>query len=291
LLIDYIPRIYKLLIKEELTVPAVFYPSFPKAWQRYTRWTLKGATLTIFLGVLFYLQLVNFWYDPYKQPAIKGLSALRGNYEVSEFKLNNQPIPYSPLDTVRWQQATFEKWTTLTFKVNKPVNLDLSNGGGAPMRDINRTFELTGVAGGQRVFYYEADTVNKVLYLQDKNRGGARNQRNREYRGNTEGRVRSDKAKQGQDQWIPKEALAAIGPEDPKINPIARSTRRTRGIEEESKGGGKRNRMVLTYQIQDGGKRVILSGINERKDSIYVVLNRYDKKYLLPESTLKAGSY
>jgi hypothetical protein len=192
---------------------------------------------------------------------------------------------------VRWQQATFEKWTTLTFKVNKPVNLDLSNGGGAPMRDINRTFELTGVAGGQRVFYYEADTVNKVLYLQDKNRGGARNQRNREYRGNTEGRVRSDKAKQGQDQWIPKEALAAIGPEDPKINPIARSTRRTRGIEEESKGGGKRNRMVLTYQIQDGGKRVILSGINERKDSIYVVLNRYDKKYLLPESTLKAGSY
>jgi len=295
LLIDYIPRIYKLLIKEEFTVPAVFYPTFPKAWQRYTRWTLKGATLVIFLGVLFYLQLVNFWYDPYKQPAIKGLTELRGNYNITEFRVNNQVIPYSPLDSVRWQQATFEKWTTLTFKVNKPVNLDLSNGGGAPMRDLNRTFELTGVAGGQRVFYYEADTKNQVLYLQDKNRGGGeRSQRNREYRGNTEGRVKAPRAKKDQtpeEQWIPKEALAVIGPEDPKINPIARSTRRTKGIEEESKSGGKRNRMILKYEIQDGGKRVILSGINEKKDSIYVVLDRYKKQYLLPESTLQAGSY
>jgi len=139
---------------------------------------LKTATIVLFLPVFTYLAVVNFLYDPYKQPALKGIPELRGNYEVSEFKINNQVIPYSPTDTLRWQQATFEKWTTLTFKVNKPVELDLSNGGGAPMRDINRTFELTGVAGGQRVFYYEADTVNKVLYLQDKNRG-SRNQENR----------------------------------------------------------------------------------------------------------------
>jgi hypothetical protein len=36
------------------------------------------------------------------------------------------------------------------------------------MRDINRTFEIAGVGGGRRVFYYEADTVNHILYLQDK---------------------------------------------------------------------------------------------------------------------------
>ncbi|NBA88995.1 hypothetical protein GVN16_24680 [Emticicia sp. CRIBPO] len=300
LLIDYVPKIYSLLIKERFTIPFTYYPVFDKAWQRITRITLKTVTIVLFLPVFLYLAIINFLYDPYKQPAQKGIKALRGNYEVSEFRINNQVIPYSPLDTVRWQQATFEKWTTLTFKTNKPVELDLSNGGGAPMRDIGRTFELTGVAGGQRVFYYEADTVNQVLYLQDKNRG-ARNQENREFQGNRNqaangggrgerNRPEGQKKDEKQDNWIPKEALAIIGPEDPKIDPIARSGRRTKGIESESRPS-KRNRMILKYTVIDGGNRVLLSGINENKDSINVVLDRYTKKYALSRSTLEAGKY
>ncbi|WP_435354733.1 hypothetical protein [Emticicia sp. SJ17W-69] len=295
LLVGYIPRIYNLLILEKYTVPFVFYPTFTKAWERITRITLKTATIILFLPVFTYLAIVNFLYDPYKQPAIKGIKVLRGNYHVTEFKLNNQVIPYSPLDTTRWQQATFEKWTTLTFKTNKPVELDLSNGGGAPMRDINRTFELTGVAGGQRVFYYEADTVHNVLYLQDKNRGNR--QEGREFQGNradfggdnsTNAKKKGEKSKI--DNWIPKEALAIIGPEDPKIDPIARSARRTKGIEAENRPT-KRNRMILKYTVLNGGERVILSGINEKKDSIHVVLDRYNKKYALTRSTLEAGKY
>lgn len=290
LLIDYIPKVYNLLIREQVTVPVNIYPDFTKAWQHYTRIGLKTLTIVLFLPVLLYLQIVNFLYDPYKQPAIKGITELRGNYHVTEFKLNNEIIPYSPLDSVRWQQATFENWTTLTFKVNKPVNLDLSNGGGAPMRDINRTFELTGVAGGQRVFYYEADTVHHVLYLQDKNRGT--NQQFREFGGRNENAAANNKnvKKPQQDNWIPAEALAIIGPEDPKIHPLARSTRRTKGIERESRPI-ERQRMILKYDVINGGNRVILSGIDENKDSIHVILDRYDKQYLLPKSTLNAGNY
>ncbi|MEZ0611402.1 hypothetical protein ACAW74_23020 [Fibrella sp. WM1] len=312
LLIYYVKDLYKLLIEERLTVPAYFAPVFT-GWQQYVRVGLKTATIGIFLGLLFWLQWVNFRYDPYKQPAQKGLKELRGNYAVSEFKLNGQALPESATDTTRWQQATFENWTTLTFKTAKPVELDLSNGGGAPMRDINRTFELTGVAGGQRVFYYEADTVHHVLYLQDKNRG-ARNaergpQENREFlvnnrdlggqgarpAGPNEPSAKADKATATRDSleaiaFIPKDVQALIGPEDPKIDPIARSTRRTKGIKAESKPT-KRNRMVLAYTVQDGGNRVILRGLNERRDSIYVVLDRYKRNYALSESTLKAGLY
>lgn len=297
LLIGYIPRIYNLLILEKYTVPFVYYPVFAKAWQRITRVTLKTATIILFLPVFLYLAIVNFLYDPYKQPALKGIKELRGNYNVTEFKINNQAIPYSPLDTTRWQQATFEKWTTLTFKTNKPVELDLSNGGGAPMRDINRTFELTGVAGGQRVFYYEADTVNHVLYLQDKNRGNR--QEGREFLGNrtdfggdgrTNAQARKKEGKSKTDNWIPKEALAVIGSEDKKIEPIAYSARRTKGIAAESRPA-KRNRMVLKYDVLYGGERIVLSGINEKKDSIHVVLDRYNKKYALTRSTLEAGKY
>ncbi len=294
LLVDYIPKIYSLLILEKYTVPFSFHPVFKEKWQKNGRLILKTVTIIIFLPLFTYLAIINFLYDPYKQPAQKGIKELRGNYHVAEFRSNNEIIPYSPLDTLRWQQATFENWTTLTFKVNKPVDLDLSNGGGAPMSDINRTFELTGVAGGQRVFYYEADTVNKVLYLQDKNRGTR--QQGREFPGNRND-LRGDKSTdtraktKAEEEWIPALALANIGPEDEKIEPIARSTRRTKGIAEENSRPVKRNRMILTYEIQNEGARVILSGIDERKDSIYVILQRYEKDYALSRSTLQAGKY
>ncbi|MBC7893536.1 MAG: hypothetical protein H7Y12_15065, partial [Sphingobacteriaceae bacterium] len=171
-------------------------------------------------------------------------------------------------------------------------------------RDINRTFELTGVAGGQRVFYYEPDTKKQVLYLQDKNRG-SRNQENREFLGNNrdlggnpESAARPISRREGRgvekagkaDNWIPQQALASIGPEDPKIEPIARSTRRTKGIEAENRPG-KRNRFILKYKIENGGDRVLLTGTDERKRPIEVTLDRYAKKYALSESTLKAGKY
>jgi hypothetical protein len=291
LLLDYLPPLYTLLIREQPAVFRPYYPTFPRFWHRATRTGLKTATLVIFLGVLFYLQVVNFIYDPYKQPAQKGLRELRGNYHVTEFALNGQVIPYSPLDSLRWQEATFENWTTLTYRVNKPVELDLSNGGGSPMRDINRTFELTGVAGGQRVFYYEADTAERTLYLQDKNRG-ASNREGREFFGEQgdRQRARTRPEKQKPDNWIPAAALARIGPEDPKIASIARSTRRTKGIEAESRPV-KRNRMILQYEVENGGDRVVLSGTDERNRPIRVVLDRYERPYALSRSTLNAGTY
>src|SRR6478735_4909084 len=109
-MVSYIPHLYKLFILEQRTTPIYHYPALAKPWQKYTRVTLKAATIFIFLIVLFYLQLVNFWYDPYKQPSSKG----------------------------------------------------------APQRDLNRTFEIAGVAGGRKVFHYLADTIAHVLYLQDK---------------------------------------------------------------------------------------------------------------------------
>ncbi|OLY90627.1 hypothetical protein SAMN05444008_101270 [Cnuella takakiae] len=292
LMIQDIPVLYDYFIRQRLTIPKSYYPSFQQGWLKATRIGLKAATIFIFLGLLFYLQYVNFRYDPYKQPATKGVAQLRGFYNVTEFRLNNKVIPYSPFDTVRWQEATFEKWSTLTFKVNKPVQLDLSNGGGSPMRDINRTFELTGVGGGRRVFYYDADTVNNLLFLQDKNT--ASNRRRRVVEGNssngdTEAKTKAA-AKEPRKSWIPAASLAVIGSEDLKIDERARSTRRTRGIEKESKEKIKRARMVLRYSTTDGS-RVILTGVNENKDSIYVVLDRADKKYALSKSTLVAGEY
>lgn len=247
LLIPDIPKIYRLFIQERYTIPHHYYPAFNK-WQLRTRFSLKAATLVLFLGVLFYLQLVNFWYDPYKQPSVAGVKELRGNYTVTEFRINNQIIPYSPLDSIRWQEATFENWTTLTYRVNKPTPLDLSNGGGDPQRDINRTFEISGVAGGQRVFHYQADQVDKVLYLQDKykptpdrrNRaagvgGDGGTEKNLAAIAGTAERSAASSKPAPKENWIPATAMAHIGNEVYKIDNRVLTTRRLRAFAEPPK--------------------------------------------------------
>ncbi|MFD2933290.1 hypothetical protein [Spirosoma flavum] len=296
LLVYYIRDLYTLLIHQQVTIPVHYYPSLT-GWQQATRISLKTATIGVFLVLLFWIQYLNFRYDPYKQPAQKGVRELRGNYNVTEFRLNNKVIPYSPVDSVRWQEATFENWSTLTFKVNRAVPLDLSNGGGSPMRDINRTFELTGVAGGQRVFYYDVDSINHVLYLQDKYRPSDGRREGGETDGTSANKQekkksnRNDNPTKAVDNWIPATALANIGPEESKIESIARTTRRNKGIKSEARlEDGKRNRMILNYQTTDGA-HVVLTGINENKESIYVVLDRVERDYALSKSTLNAGTY
>jgi hypothetical protein len=302
LMVKDIPGLYSLLIQEKLTVPVNYYPAFAKNWQKYTRISIKAAVLFVFLGVLFYLQYTNFLYDPYKQPSTAGVKKLRGNYAVTEFRINNQIIPENPLDSIRWQEATFEKWTSLTFRQNRPTPLDLSNGGGDPQRDINRTFELTGTAGGQRVFHYYADTINHVLYLQDKykdipdrrNRAagvGGDGGTEKNLNGGVEkvSLVKKASKNEPDPNWISAEARKNIGNEVDFIDKRASSTRRNREFAEVPKNE-KRNRMVLHYETKDGS-RVILKGINEKKDSIHVVLDRIERKYLISPGKLEAGKY
>jgi len=283
---DAVP-VYNLIVRERFTVPPVLTPEFSQKWLRIVRVGLKTLVIAIFGGLLFYAQYINWRYDPYKQPAMRGVAQLRGNYNVSEFKLNGQDVAYSPLDSARWQNVTFEKWSSLTFNVHKPLKLDLSNGGGSPMRDINRSFELTGVAGGHRVFYYDADTVNKVLYLQDKL---AANNRRRGGRGAGVSRQKSTAQKQ-QTGFIPEDAKANIRNEVHGIDPKAWSARRERGVPEEAKDLRKRARMVLHYASSADGSHVILTGKDDQKNEVYVVLDRVSRTYALKDSKLVAGEY
>lgn len=48
--------------------------------------------------------------------------------------------------------------------------------------------------------------------------------------------------------------------------------------------------MTLHYTTTDGS-HIILTGVDDRKDSIYVVLDRNPNAYALSPSSLQAGSY
>jgi len=300
LMIYYVRDIYHLQFKENYTIPNHYYPAFKSSFWRFTRGGLKTINIILFLIYLPYLQYLNFIYDPYNQPSAPGVKKLRGYYEVVQFKINDKEIPYSPLDSTRWQDVAFEKWSTLSLKVNQFIPPSIAkrmhepevkryvdqNGfgfnSGAPQRDIDRTYEV--FAANRRSFYYRVDTVNQILYLQDKatyvNPGDS-----------TRYKSSDSKHRIYHDDWISTDSEKYMVSEINAIPEAGKSTRRTRAYTRKVPLDKMRDRMVLHYQTDQTGRDVLLQGVNENNDSIYVVLQRLEKKYLLPESIFVGGRY
>ncbi|WP_140937376.1 hypothetical protein [Sphingobacterium lumbrici] len=273
--------IYQLLIKEKQAVTYHDTLVVKGNWLKYSSIALKSliAIYTVVFGYLFYL---NFRYDPYKQPSIPGVKALYGIYNVTEFRLNGEEIPYSPLDTVRWQIATFERWNTLTFKTAKEFPFTIRGGGGGPKSssgtshssvDLEKAYEIAGVVGGRQAFHYYADTVDQVLYLQDKNYTNSLKNTRDVY----------------PEDWISPAAWAHIGDENHRAHPRVWSTRRDRDFAKINKNIIQ-DKLVLKYSTTNGEK-VILTGTNERLDSVYIVLDRVDRKFALSKGSFDAGYY
>ncbi|MEJ2882055.1 DoxX family protein [Pedobacter sp. GR22-6] len=212
-----IPRLYDLLVREVPARANKFSYSF-NAKARRLRLLAKAAFL-LFVLIFAYKAFDNYTNDPYKIPHTPGLDKAYGYYQVREFVLNKDTIPYSKTDPNRWQDVIFEKWSTLTIRQNRPVKIDFSSGEAVHEKDIDRNYELAGFAG-RHYFYYEADTLKHTLSLQNKNKN-----------------------------------------------------HRT-------------ERMQLKYE-RPNDSTILLSGTNERQDSIHVVLSRINKKYMMFEGRRK----
>lgn len=209
-------RIINLLILQKPTAPNRFKPIFTLPWQKYGRLTLKTAVIFVFVILYGFRTRSGYIHDPYQYPQEPGLPGFAGLYNVSEFKLNQQSIPYSLTDPRRWQDVVFEKWNTISIRSNRPVILDSTNTDRISRNDADRSYELQG-SGSRHYYSYEVDSVNQTLLLRN---------RNKNYPGET---------------------------------------------------------LQLQYG-QTGDGQLTLAGIDHNKDSVYAVLGRIDKKYLLREA-------
>ena len=210
----YLPNIYRLLVQKKDVQPTFYRYPYNKKWEKYLRIVFKSMIFLVFFLLSAWLHYQNYKYDSYKVPARQGLRAARGLYNVTEFRLNNRLIPYSPVDSVRWQEVSFEQWSTLSYRVFQTFMIHGEAGRGKQALDIDRTYESAGTGGGHRHYYYEADTVKQLLHLRNKNKAY-------------------------------------------------------------------RNENFTLHYERSGNSRIILSGINENKDSIYLVLDKEDKNYPL----------
>lgn len=209
-------RIISLLVLQKPTIPNTYKPLFLLPWQKYGRLFLKSAFIFVFILLYGFKTRSGYLHDPYQYPKTKGLPGFSGLYDVSEFKRNQQSVPYSPTDSTRWQDVVFEEWNTISIRSNRPVVPDSTNTDRISAKDNDRRYELEGSAS-RHYYSYEADTVNQKLLLRN---------RNRHYAHET---------------------------------------------------------LQLNYTKTNNGQ-LILKGLDQNKDSLYVALDKIDRKYLLHEA-------
>lgn len=199
-----------LILHKPSAIPTFSALSFSKKWQASTRIVLKSAFILVFLvyrGIEY--GRVYAADKTFKLPLTDGIEAFKGLYDVAEFRINNQLIPYNPIDSTRWQNVVFEKFNTFSIKVSSETKLNTDN--------KVRTTEYYGNVG--RLYYaYEVDTVKHTFVLKN----------------------RADTTQ----------------------------------------------KICLNY-AHPNDKIFVLKGVLENKDSVYVVLNKIDKKYPLLENKVK----
>lgn len=166
-----VPRLYNLLVQQQYTIANKFVPVFRDNNLKKVRIALRAA-FVLFVVLLGFSTYANYTSGPYKLPRTPGLKGSYGYYNVKQFKLNGETIPYSVTDPNRWQNVVFEKWATISIKIAKPIKPDSDTGEGYYLNDIDRNFESAGV-GGRRYFAYTHDTVAKTIVLKNKNKNHA----------------------------------------------------------------------------------------------------------------------
>ena len=240
-----VPGVWNLIVRQKDAQIVHYYPVFQQAWQRYGRLLIKYAFNFTFVVLFFIFEVYGYTHnDFYKIPNTPGLKSAAGYYEVTTFRLNGQLIPYSPKDSIRWHDVTFEDWSSISFKfANRPQAIEMFAAGSYPRRtevydgkwhfhwqgdirrygepgkhrknpadrDLNIGWESSGMSG-RHWYHYKADTLNQVLYLQNKN----------------------------------------------KVN---------------------RDQRQVFHYSRPSATRIILEGTNEFNDKVYAELDRSDKKY------------
>jgi hypothetical protein len=132
-------RLLNFFILNKPTVAGNLYQvSFPTKWMRATKWALKLG----FAYLMVVLQTQASW-SYYKEVHDKAeVHPIKdGIYEVTKFAVNHDTIPYSYVDSMRWQDVIFEK-------------------GDGSIKTTDTIFRQLYRRG---YFRYKADTTNKSI--------------------------------------------------------------------------------------------------------------------------------
>lgn len=167
ILINDMPRVFDLLVWRRFARADHFDPAFG-SWLNTPRLVLKVVILVFFLayGAETY---GSYRYKSWPYPEKLGLANAAGLYNVKSFVVNGNVLPYSTTDPVRWQNVVFEKWNTLSIRINRPVTISVKNPEIAfETADSARDYEFAG-NGGRHFYSYLVDAADGNIHVVGKN--------------------------------------------------------------------------------------------------------------------------
>ncbi|MCA5005048.1 DoxX family protein [Sphingobacterium bovistauri] len=165
-----VPRLFQLLIQEKRVFQLSILIDFKSvSWKYYHK--IAKITLFAFFALVLFAGFGESQkgFGSYKYPKTPGLENAYGIYDVKEFILDGDTIPYSNIDSTRWQNVIFEKWSTISILNYKPVIIDKTSGENYHSSDLERNYELAGFAG-RHYYHYSIDSSSNTLHLINKNR-------------------------------------------------------------------------------------------------------------------------
>ncbi|MFD2965767.1 hypothetical protein [Sphingobacterium bambusae] len=160
-------RLSKLIVNLQITLPERWKFDWKLTnWGRW-RWSAKFVFFIIFAVLVGFRAVDVSRSSSLYYPQQKGLTGIAGKYAVDSFILNGDTLAFSPTDSLRWKDVVFEKWNTLSVRVNQTIKTTKSPGF-LKRQDAQRDYEYAQV--GDRLYYrYTAAGDEKQLTLQNPN--------------------------------------------------------------------------------------------------------------------------
>lgn len=161
LLVENGAQLYNFLVLQKTSRLSVLpAPLSDLKWKPKVRLALKTGFILFFMVFRAYSVGTSFFSGKsYKLPEGVSLPEWRGLYDVRKFELNHQLIPYSPTDSVRWQNIIFERWNTISIKDARPVTMSVYN-------SVRKT--EVHANGGRQYYEYSADTTSHLLTIKNR---------------------------------------------------------------------------------------------------------------------------
>lgn len=152
IILSDVSGLYNLLFLEKTTQYKEFSPIFSQLTYK-----LRSVFQVVFLLTITAFTVLTFvsWKDTnYPFPKTKGITDIKGVYNVKEFNYKGKVLPYSITDSLRWQNVVFEEWNTISVRNNIPVKIDSLKPRIVFQEDAKRNYEQLGNSG-RHFFSYE----------------------------------------------------------------------------------------------------------------------------------------
>jgi hypothetical protein len=163
------PKFYTLLFLRKRTVPETYSRPLASRISATTSLAIKYSFILVFVvgyGVLVYVGYAN---ELTKYPNSQGLEGLAGVYDVQEFVVNGDTIPYrDDAGSKRWNRVVFEEWATLAIETDEEQIVDFANTEYIGVSNQTRLYETQGIQGW-KFYEYDYSEDKKTLSLVNRN--------------------------------------------------------------------------------------------------------------------------